>query len=404
MESTLQLQQKRSAFRRSAESILDKCLREGRALRPGEEADLTGLEVKIKDIDRTFGHISGMVRHGDPGATFLRVVQSLAATRGNMRTAIERASVKRDADLERALSASVSTQGGYAVPTENAASVIEALRPMVAVRKLGPTILPMEHGNITWPRLNTGANATYLGENQVVPQSQTQSFAALRLTAKKLAAFVPVSNDLLRYGQPAGDTIVMQDFLAAVAAAEDFAFINGNGTQYTPRGLLNWVLPSNTVTANVTVSIANTDNDLGALETALINANVRMLRPGWIFSPRTFVYLKNLRGTGGDKVYPEMDNGLLRGYPFATSSNVPVNLGSGNQSVVILADFSDVVIGEATFIIDAATQSTYVDGGVTVSAFASDQTVVRIVDQHDLGMRHQESVAVLTGVSWIPVA
>jgi HK97 family phage major capsid protein len=182
-------------------------------------------------------------------------------------------------------------------------------------------------------------------------------------------------------------------------------FINGNGTAYSPKGLINWALPANTIAASATVNIANTDNDLGALESALFNGNVRMARAGWIFSPRTLLYLKNLRGTGGDKVYPELDYGQLRGYPFAVSSNVPNTLGTGTQSVVILADFADVVIGEAELVIDAATQGSYVDGGgATVSAFSADQTVIRIIAQHDLGMMHQESVAILTGVSWIPVA
>ena len=165
--------------------------------------------------------------------------------------------------------------------------MIEALRPLVAVRKLNPTIVPMPNGNFTWPRINVGGSATYMGSDQVVPQSSNQSFGALRLVAKKLAAFVPISNDLIRYGLPAGDVIIREDMLAAVAAAEDFAFINGEGTEYSPMGLLGWVSSSNTIPANATVSLANTDADLGALESALTNANVRMLRPGWIFAPRT---------------------------------------------------------------------------------------------------------------------
>ena len=73
---------------------------------------------------------------------------------------------------------------------------------------------------------------------------------------------------------------------------------------------------------------------------------------------------------------------------------------------MILADFADVVIGEASFVqIVAGTQTTYKDASNNViSAFSADHTVVRIISQHDLGMRHQESVAVLTGVSWIPSA
>ena len=160
--------------------------------------------------------------------------------------------------------------------------MIEALRPLVAVRKLNPTIVPMPNGNFTWPRINVGGSATYMGSDQVVPQSSNQSFGALRLVAKKWrlsCRSVTTSSDTVC---PC-DVIIREDMLAAVAAAEDFAFINGEGTEYSPMGLLGWVSSSNTIPANATVSLANTDADLRALESALTNANVRMLRPGLIF-------------------------------------------------------------------------------------------------------------------------
>jgi HK97 family phage major capsid protein len=405
MQSTLNLEMRRTTLLRSAESIVDKALRENRAMRPAEEIDYEGVTAKLDSIDRTLGRASMFGRNqGEPGALFTRIAMALAGSGGNMRGALERAGVSRDHEVTRALSASVSSQGGFAVPMGYSSDIISALRPMVAVRKLNPVTMPMANGNLTIPRISAGATASYLGENAVVP-SQAQSFAALKLTAKKLPALVPISNDLVRYAKPAGNLIVMRDILAALAAVEDFNFINGNGTAYSPKGLINWALAANTIAANATVNIANTDNDLGALESALINANVSMQRPGWIFSPRTLIYLKNLRGSGGDKVYPELDYGQLRGYPYAASNNVPLNLGTGSQSVVILADFNDVIIGEAELTIDVATEGSYVDGGgATVSAFTADQTIVRIIAQHDLGMLRQESVAILTGVSWIPVA
>jgi hypothetical protein len=37
-----------------------------------------------------------------------------------------------------------------------------------------------------------------------------------------------------------------------------------------------------------------------------------------------------------------------------------------------------------------------------VAAFSQDQTVVRAIVQHDVGMRHDASVAVLAQVKWTP--
>lgn len=416
MESTLNLEMRRTTLLRSAENLTDAAIRENRAMRPGEEVDYEGIMSKVDSIDRTLGRAAIFGRNsGEPGAVFTRVVMALTGAKGDMRAALERAGVSRDHEVTRALSASISSQGGYAVPMGYSADIIQALRPLVAVRKLNPTIVPMTKGNLTWPRLSTGATASYLGENAVVQQSQTEAFAALNLVARKLAAFIPVSNDFMRYANPAGDVIVKADMLAGLASVQDAAFINGIGTAYSPKGLLSWVLPQNQIVASALTGTDNDlviANDLGALELALVNANVLMERPGFILHPQTVVYLKNLRNTvSGIRAFPEVDRGYLRGFPFAASTNVPIYTGTGNQTgaglqtSIILADFVDVVIGEAEFVIDAATQSSYKDGsGATVSAFSTDQTVIRIISQQDIGMKHRESLAVLTNAPWIATA
>jgi HK97 family phage major capsid protein len=136
---------------------------------------------------------------------------------------------------------------------------------------------------------------------------------------------------------------------------------------------------------------------------ALLNGNSRMIRPGWIFAPRTFVYLSTVRDTNGNFAFrQEMLGGSLWSYPFGFTTSVPQNLGGGaNESEVYLADFADVVVGESPMIELASSDSAaYHDGSAVVAAFSRDQTVVRAVMEHDLVMRHAESVAMLTAVLW----
>jgi hypothetical protein len=48
-------------------------------------------------------------------------------------------------------------------------------------------------------------------------------------------------------------------------------------------------------------------------------------------------------------------------------------------------------------------EASYVDAaGATVSAFQSDQTLIRAITEHDFGMRHDASVAVIQNVRWSP--
>lgn len=78
-----------------------------------------------------------------------------------------------------------------------------------------------------------------------------------------------------------------------------------------------------------------------------MDSNSNMIKCGWGMSNRSYMKLYGLRDGNGNKVYPEMANGMLKGYPIERTSAIPQNLGAGsNESEIYFADFNDVVIGE----------------------------------------------------------
>lgn len=343
----------------------------------------------------------GPVRRA-PGAAVALFTRALAAARGNHGAAARVA--ERDLmapDIAAALGRSDAGAGGFWVPPEYAADFIEYFRPRSAVRQLNPTILPMPNGTVTIPKMTGGASATYIGENTNIGKTE-QTAGGVVATAKKCAALVPISNSLLRVPSPNVDMLIRDDLAGALAQKSDAAMIRSLGTQYEPKGLRYWAASANILTMTATPDAAKTLKDINALITQLMTSNVRMLRPGFIFAPRTYNYLVSLtHSSTGPRVFPEMDRGLLRGYPFAVTSQIPTNLGSGSDSEIYFADFVDVVIAETTgLLLDASTEAAYHDGSNVVAAFSLDQTVIRALMEHDLVVRHAESVAVLTGVTW----
>lgn len=301
------------------------------------------------------------------------------------------------------LAAQSGVGGGFLLPEPLAAEVIEFLRPASAVRQLEPVIMPMDAGTLRIPKLATGSAAAYVGENVNMANAQPV-FGQVIPTAKKLAALIPISNDLIRRGGPGVDTLLRDDLVAAIAQRSDLAFIRGDGTQAQPKGLLNWILAAENIVSNATVNTANVIADLGKLIQALADANVRFIRPGWIMSNRTWRYLYTLLTTVGAFIFrDEMNNGTLFGMPFARTSQIPNNLAPGGTgSELYLADFADVVIGESTgILIDVSTEAAYFDGANVQAAFSQDQMVLRALIEHDLVMRHNESVAELSQVIWL---
>jgi len=268
---------------------------------------------------------------------------------------------------------------------------------------MGAVTIPMATGTLNIPKLAGGGSASYIGENTDIGVTQP-TFGTVQLTWKKLAAIVPISNDLLRFSSPAADSIVRDDLVMAMALREDAAFIRDDGVGNVPKGLRSWAPVSNIIPATTgTPTLATVTTDLGKLILALKKANVRFIRPGWLMSPRTEMFLLTLRdGNGNFAFRPEMLAGRLFSYPYAVTTQIPENLGVGeNESEIYLVDFADAIIGESTqLIIDASTEASYYQDDALHSAFSLDQTLIRVIAEHDFAMRHEESVAVLTGVTW----
>ena len=361
-----------------------------------------------------------------PGTQASRAILALAACRGSRSDAavfVEKHYGTSGTEVARALSASVGSAGGFLVPDTMSSEVIELLRPKSAVMALGPQMIPMPTGNFSMGRQTGGASASYVGETNNIPASQP-SFGKMQLSAKKLAALVGLSNDMIRFPSPQVDALVRKDMVAAIAQYTDFAFIRGTGSQYSPKGLrylaADPVLGGTAVlSATANVTLASVTSDLGALELVLANANIPMEQPGWIMSWRTRNFLYNLRDGLGNQVFAVrflfahvygLSTGMLRGKPFKATTQVPNNLAavdSGNNptadgSEITLADFAEVFIGEAYGLeFEVFPGGAYVDAtGALVSGISTDETVMRAIVQHDINMRQQAAVAVLTKVRW----
>lgn len=340
-----------------------------------------------------------------PGAKMAQMVRLLVAAQGNQHQAAQMAKEGGfPGDVHMALSTVTPGAGGVLVPQNMSAEVIESLRPASVVRDLGAVSLPLNNGNMTLPRINSNTSVSYIGSETDIPLTD-MSFADLKLSAKKAAAIVPISNDLLAFSgaNPRVDQMVSNDLIVSMGLSQDLHFIRADGTGNLPKGLRYWALPANVVAAPAGTTLADIDLYLGGLMLRLEAANANMARCGWVMAPRTIRWLGSLRDGNGNKAYPEIEQRMLKGYPFRLTTQIPTNLGAGsNESEIYFADFADCYIGEEQgLVISFSQEASYKDGnGDMVSAFQRDQTLVRVIAKHDFGPRHVESIAVGTAVTW----
>lgn len=349
---------------------------------------------------------SRVVPEAKKGIGAARCVRALAYGRGDPSRAIYFAQKAWDDDLGdnvvKALQAGDFTAGGFMIPPEFLPEIIELLRSRSVVRAAGPRILPMTSGSLTIRRQNTSATATYVGEGANIAASEPTG-GQLVMTAKKLSALVPISNDLLMFTSgPTADEFVRDDLVLTIATREDLAFIRDNGLSDTPKGLRFWAAPANVTVSNGTTS-DNIEEDLKDLINSLETNDVKLLRPVWFMHPRSKNHLINLRDANGNLIFPEIrtTTPTLYGWPVFVTTNIPVNLGGGTETEVYFVDMMDAIIAESAgleIVVDSS--AAYLEAGSLVSAFTRDETLMRAISRHDFAMRHDVSVAVKNVLTW----
>lgn len=354
------------------------------------------------------GRVEGPYGKPAPGAKMAQMVRLLAAAHGNQQAAAQMAKDGGfSGDVQMALSVVTPGAGGVLVPENFSSEVIEGLRPASVVRNMGVQSLPLNNGNLTMPRITGNTVVTYIGSDDDIPLTG-MTFADTKLAAKKAAALVPVANDLLRMAgvNPRVDALVSKDVTVSMGLSQDLHFIRSDGgAGLLPKGMRYWALPQNLrpAPASAGITLQAIDLFLGGMMLRVEAANVDMKQCGWLMPPRVLRWLQSLRDGNGNKAYPEIEQGLLKGYPVGLSNQIPTNLGAdGDETEIYFVNFADMMIGEdMELVIDLSKEAAYKDGsGNMVSAFQRDQTLIRVIAKHDFGPRHVESIVVAIGVDW----
>ncbi|MDD2870330.1 phage major capsid protein [Neomegalonema sp.] len=347
------------------------------------------------------------VNEADQGIAAGLFVLAMAATKGDPDRAPRYAEETLGAsavagELRAALNTGAASAGGVLVPETYSSEIIKLLSARAVIRSAGARVIDMPAGNVRDARQTGGATAAYGAEGAPITVSEP-TFGEVAKSFKKLTAMVPVSNDLIRYGSPSVASFVRDDLVQRMALREDLAFLRDNGSGGAPKGLRYWAKAAHVFAAAATTNAATIGQDLRKAVNLLEEANISLVRPGWVMRPSIRNYLAELRNSVGAKVYPEIDaeNALL-GHPIHRTTQIPGNLGAGTDTEIYFADFWEIVIGDSMSVtISVHDGGAYVDGGgATHSGVQRDFTLIRAISEHDMAPDHDEAISVITGVDW----
>lgn len=385
-EQIASFEAKRAADIARMEAIMAKSAEEGRTLDETESEEYEVLQAEVNAVD---AHLTKLKAHekliatkaapvpGNPvpdgqqqrtpviipgksnlpkGTAFTRYAMALAASRGSKFEAIEMAKQWRDStpEVELRLKAPVAPgttddQGspttGWAqplvVPDNMTQEFVELLRPQTIVGKIqGLRKVPF---NIRMPRTVSGSSAGWVGEGKPKPVSK-MSFDTVTLAWNKIAGIVVLTEELVKFSNPAAEGIVRQDMIDTIAEFTDQQFIDPTvtATATSPASITQGItgIPSTGAT------VANIMTDVQSIFKTLITGNITPKAGVWVMHPRTALYLSMLRTAQDVYAFPgiTMYGGTFYGLPVVTSASVPID--TGDDTYIVLMDAAEVYLAD----------------------------------------------------------
>jgi HK97 family phage major capsid protein len=261
-----------------------------------------------------------------------------------------------------------------------AAQYVDHLRAALVTRRLGARILSGLTGNVAIPRLKTSATTGWVAENAALSASDP-AWDQITLSPKHAGGIVEFSRNMLLQSSPDIEDLIRRDFAAVLARAIDAAAIDGGGSN-EPVGILS---TSNVATVTMTTPTWTTilqlieeveaDDALEGRLAFLGNSHVtRKLR-------------STAKVSSTDSVMIQESPDTLAGYPYLSSSLVPLNANSpSDKTALIFGNWADLLIGfwsEFDFLVNPFETTAYTKGNVQVRAMATC----------DVKLRHIESFA-----------
>lgn len=359
------------------------------------EEELRSLEVNLP-APAAAPAASGQREQLEPGIRAARFVKTalLAARQHEDFATVAERMYPQDEQLRAVMVEGTATDGGVAIPQNLYSEVVPLLRQTGVTRSLGITELPLPNGNLNLVKQTGAANFTWVGENKPIGNSKIP-MGSIKLSAKKLAGIIPISNELLRDSSIVADRFVRDEMVNGIAEAEDITSLYGSGNENAPKGVSVACADQ-----KITVDGELTADIIYEMVGKLLSVKLNNPLLAWRIPGVLWAKLYGMQTASGNYIFrDEMKDGKLCGYPFKIDNNITVGDDTNGKTQIFFGDWRHFLIGtESALQIAVSSDASFTDGGKAVSAFENDLTLMRAIVREDFGVRYTEAFVWADGV------
>lgn len=375
------------------------------------EKSMAARAVAVPAVEGGAAPAIGAVKSNAPkGSLFTRVAMLQAKSRGDMFAFKSLADTHyKDDDAVQAFVKSAVAAGNTNVPAwagsliypqEYTSDFIELLYPQTILGRLSLRKVPF---NVTIAGQTGGTSVGWVGEATPAPVTAA-AFNRIYLTHTKVAALSVLSDELIRFSNPAAEALVQADLLKACAKGLDLTFM-GNAAavaNVSPAGMMNGATLSQAASGTTPLSVIA---DVNALILPFITLNYDVTSAVIVTTPGLALQIGSLRSALGGKYFPniDMNGGSLEGIRVMTSNNAPANtMTLFIQDEIYLSEDAAPTIDlsrEASIIMDSAPGSA---ASTPVSMFQNGMVAVRIEQVINWQLRRTAGAAAqITGCAYV---
>lgn len=439
--------------------IMNESSEAGATLDAAQEDEYEELVAEVKSLEKHIGRLSGLagtardtatpvaavtdaksgsdvrasvqVRNEvklDKGIEFARFAMAVAAGKGNLMQSNEIAKNHYGENSPVALSIKAAVAAGstsnptWAGPlfeTYNrfAGDFVDYLRPRTILGQFGTNGVPSLRRipfNVKIPTQVSGGEGYWVGQGQAKPLTKFD-FGEVTLGHAKVANIAVITEELLRFSDPAAEGIVRDQLAQALIARLDIDFINPAKTAVAN------VSPASITNGGTTIVSSGTDvdavrADVKGLMAQYITANVSPTSGVWIMPTIVALSLSLLTNPLGQAEFPgiSMNGGTFFGMPVIVSEYVPAGIVIlANASDIYIADDGQVTVdasNQASLQMDTAPTNASGSLGATDPSVPVPTSLVSLWQTNSVGIRAERyinwtkrrpsAVAYLTGVAW----
>lgn len=284
-------------------------------------------------------------------------------------------------------------QAGLLIPVELRNEVLRIAQTQFGLARRDMFYLPFSGpGNSrNIPTLGTSVSVFWTGEG-AKKRSTQPSFNLVNQTLKKLAAIVPMTEEILEDSLIDLNALLGQLFAEAISKEEDIQFFTGTGSPWT--GLLNNGQLNQVAQGSGDPSQLTADDLLDMIDATPTGA---LNGAKFYFHRSVLSVLRKLKGSDGQYILQNPGNGLpstLWNYPYETSDAFPAlaDVGTGDPYILFGNLKQGAIFGDKQAIrIKLLTEATV--GDTNGSESGSDvQTAINLAEQDMVALRIVERV------------